>query len=66
MSTGEFGPKCAGYFFSFFFRRVRGTSMTQRRVEITLHTLAHFRLYRLKSDLFKQQAYDNNKYQLIK
>ena len=38
--------KVCRLFSSSFFRRVRATSMTQRRVEITLHTLAHFRLYR--------------------
>ena len=37
------------------FHRVRATSMTQRRVENSLDTLAHFRLYRLKEEIFFQK-----------
>ena len=41
--------KVCRLFSSSFFRRVRATSMTQHRVEITLHTLDHFRLYRFRN-----------------
>ena len=34
------------------FNRVRATSMTQRRVENSLDTFAHFRLYRLNRNVF--------------
>ena len=39
MSTGENVQKCTRYFLFFFLRRVRATSMTQRRDE---NTRVHF------------------------
>ena len=53
LSTGEFEPKCTQRHHAIYFSSqknnsiIRSTSMTRRLVENTLHTLAHFRLYRL-------------------